>query len=183
MTTQKELNNMLKDTIKDAISLGITVCKIYPDILIDYHMNHVGVCRISNIKNYNYEIYLRDDVIEKCDKNIIKNIIAHEVLHSNPDCFNHSNKWFNNVFKMNANGYRIKLFLRLKDIGISSRKLKPKDTKEFSEITRITLISNNNISKPNNKTCSVCGEKMIMMKLNYYKCSKCSNSLKFSILK
>lgn len=78
------LNKLLNNVINDAISIGIPVSdKIEPNIYIDEkRYDRVAACYKYSFP-IKYEIHLSKDTLRTSEVEI-KNIIAHEVLHT---CF------------------------------------------------------------------------------------------------
>ena len=105
-----ELNEMLKCVIKDAISIGIPISKkIEPTIYIDdKRYDRVAACYRFPFPE-KYEIHLSKDTL-RAMKTEIKNIIAHEILHT---CFlsmDHDFPWKIYQKRMNEQlGYNIQI--------------------------------------------------------------------------
>jgi hypothetical protein len=103
-----QLNKILKCVINDAISIGIPISdKIEPVIYIDdKRYDRVAACYRYPFPA-KYEIHLSKDTL-RANQTEIKNIIAHEVLHT---CFlsmDHDFPW--NLYKKSMNerlGYNI----------------------------------------------------------------------------
>lgn len=78
------LDNMLEDVIKDAKSVGIPISdKIEPKVCIDKkRYDRVAACYKYPFP-IKYEIHLSSDTLRATEMEI-KNIVAHEVLHT---CF------------------------------------------------------------------------------------------------
>lgn len=106
-----ELNKMLNDIINDAISIGFPVSpSLERKIHIDQNRyDRVGACYRYTTYPERYEIHLSAMTI-KAKENELRNIIAHEVLHS---CFlsmEHNNIWTLYKNLMNAKlGYNIQI--------------------------------------------------------------------------
>ena len=107
-----ELNKMLNEVINDAISVGFPVSQsLERKIYIDKNRyDRVGACYRYSTYPERYEIHLSEMTI-KAKSNEIKNIIAHEVLHS---CFlsmEHNNIWMMYKNLMNSKfGYDIQIY-------------------------------------------------------------------------
>lgn len=87
------LNNMLNEVINDAISVGFPISKsLERKIYIDkQRYDRVGACYRYPYPE-RYEIHLSEDVT-RANVNDIKNIIAHEVLHSYFLSMDHGYMW------------------------------------------------------------------------------------------
>ena len=88
-----DLNNLLNEVINDAISIGFPISetldrKIYLD---KKRYDRVGACYRYPFPE-KYEIHLSEDTL-RAKKSDIKNIIAHEVLHSSVFSMNHNYIW------------------------------------------------------------------------------------------
>ena len=101
------LDQLLCDVITDAINAGIPVDpNIEKQVYIDYNTpERVGFCNMCLMK---YEIHIADKLL-KADQKYIKDVLAHEVLHT---CFlakNHYWPWNEYAETMNKTyGYHIK---------------------------------------------------------------------------
>lgn len=103
------LNKMLKQVIDDATNVGIPISqnidkKVYVDFGEQFK-NRAGFCEwtINNI----YKIHITDRLLVAKDS-CIKNIIAHEVIHTCMLCKNHYFVWKKYCKIMNnAYGYNI----------------------------------------------------------------------------
>lgn len=104
------LNNMLNEVINDAISIGFPVPKsLERKIYIDENRyDRVGACYRYTFPE-RYEIHVSKDVLRAKTREI-KNIIAHEVLHT---CFlsmDHGHIWSMYCDRMNKKfNYNIKV--------------------------------------------------------------------------
>lgn len=110
MLVINDLNTMLNFVIADAISVGFPV----PDslerkIYIDKNIyDRVGACYRYTFPE-RYEIHLSEATI-RAKQNEIKNIIAHEVIHTNFMTMDHNCFWQMYQQRMNRNlGYNIQI--------------------------------------------------------------------------
>lgn len=100
------INKLLNDVINDAINLGIPISqKIERKVYIDEkRYDRLGACYKYYFPPI-YQIHLSQDVL-KANENKIKNIIAHEVLHT--ISMEHDTRWKYYKIKMNNKlGYNI----------------------------------------------------------------------------
>ena len=100
---------LLQHVINDAISIGIPVSdKIERTIYIDKkRYDRVAACYKYQFP-YRYEIHLSSDTL-RANRNEIKNIIAHEVLHTCLFSMDHDMPW--SIYQKQMNnilGYNIK---------------------------------------------------------------------------
>ena len=88
-----DLDNLLNDVIKDASSIGFPISdNLQRKIFIDHkRYDRVGACYRYRFPE-RYEIHLSKDTL-RANQNEIKNIIAHEVLHSNILSMEHNYIW------------------------------------------------------------------------------------------
>ena len=102
------LNEILIETINNALQLHIPISpfidkKIYIDKGIT---NRVGFCDCRDINKY--KIHITDKLLY-ANKNCIKDVIAHEILHTCPFSRNHFYFWTKYAQIMNETyGYNIK---------------------------------------------------------------------------
>ena len=104
-----KLNRLLTSVINDAISVGIPVSdRIEPVIYIDEgRYDRVAACYKYPFP-YRYEIHLSKDTLRTSETEI-KNIIAHEVLHTCLLSMGHDIPWKIYQKRMNDQlGYNIK---------------------------------------------------------------------------
>jgi hypothetical protein len=105
-----DVNKLLDEVIMDAISIGFPVSEnLQRKIYIDYkRYDRVGACYRYNFPE-KYEIHLSEDTL-RAKSNEIKNIIAHEVLHSYFLTMDHNSLWRTYQQLMNAKlGYNIQI--------------------------------------------------------------------------
>ena len=104
------LNNILESVIQDAISIGFPVPEgLSRDIVIDKkRYDRVGACYRYRFPT-RYEIHL-SETTQKAKLHEIKNIIAHEVLHTNFMTMEHNCFWKMYQQRMNEEfGYNIQI--------------------------------------------------------------------------
>lgn len=104
------LNNLLENIISDAVSIGFPVpSNLARDIIIDkQRYDRVGACYRYKFPE-RYEIHL-SEATQRAKINEIKNIIAHEVLHTNFMTMEHNCFWKMYQQRMNDKlGYNIQV--------------------------------------------------------------------------
>lgn len=115
---QRELNRNLKEVIKQAQDINIPVPA---DICEQVDINprpkkRYGCCRLRNGKYY-IEV---SEFILTCDPDKIREVLAHEVLHTCRGCYDHGNMWKRYAAMMNsAYGYNIKRTSSNAEMGIT----------------------------------------------------------------
>lgn len=118
MYKQSDLNKMLLEVVNDAINANIPINQtIDKRVYIDKGIkNRAGFCNWCLQK---YEIHITDKMVASTEK-YIKDILAHEILHT---CFlakNHNYPWNHYANIMNKTyGYNIKeKYNSWKEIGV-----------------------------------------------------------------
>ena len=104
------LNKLFNDVLNDIVSINIPIStKIIPKIYIDEgRYDRVGACYKYKFPE-RYEIHLSQDVLQATEYEI-KNIIAHEMLHTCYLCMPHDGAWKVYQRKMNKHlGYNIQV--------------------------------------------------------------------------
>ena len=103
---QQELNKILQDIISECRAIKLPVSNfIEPEVLINKRARkRFGACK-KTTKGFTIEI---SEFMLDADLVHIKNILAHEVLHTCRGCQNHGKKWKVMAQTMNAEyGYQI----------------------------------------------------------------------------
>ena len=103
---QQELNNLLQDVIAECKAIKLPVSNyIEPEVLINRRAKkRFGACK-KTAKGFVIEL---SSFMLDANPAYIKNILAHEVLHTCRDCQNHGKKWKIAAQNMNATyGYHI----------------------------------------------------------------------------
>ena len=102
--TNEELNQILKNTISQVRSLGLPVGNIKSGIKITRTTKEFGRCELEqNMFTICISKYYKDNDLAE-----VKEVIAHEVLHTVNGCFNHGVQWKAAAAMMNkAFGYNI----------------------------------------------------------------------------
>ena len=115
--SKKELNKILKEVIIEAQGADIPVPRnIDPEIRINKRpRKRFGACKREN-GVFHIEI---SSFILDCDIAKIRNVIAHEVLHTCRGCDNHGKIWKSYAAIMNAKyGYHIKRTSSFSEMGL-----------------------------------------------------------------
>lgn len=113
----EKVNDNLKKVIKQAQDLNIPVpVNIYEKVFINPRpRKRFGCCKKIN-GTYHIEI---SEFILECSDEKIREVLAHEILHTCRGCYDHGNKWKIYAGKMNeAYGYNIKRTSSFEDMGI-----------------------------------------------------------------
>ena len=103
---QQELNKILQDIISECRAIKLPVSNfIEPEVLINKRARkRFGACK-KTTKGFTIDI---SEFMLDADLVHIKNILAHEVLHTCRGCQNHGKKWKLMAQTMNAEyGYQI----------------------------------------------------------------------------
>lgn len=163
-----EINEKLKQIIIEAQALNIPVPQnINNDVFINARpKKRFGCCKL---KDDVFTIEISEFVL-KCSEKSVKNILAHELLHTCKGCFEHGQLWKCYAEKMNAEyGYNIKRTSSFEELGLE----RPEESCQIKYIIR----------------CKKCGREYprqrytcVMKKLNAYRCN-CGGKLELIKLK
>ena len=160
---QQELNKLLQDVIYECKAIKLPVSNyIEPEVLINKRAKkRFGACR-KKANGFTIEIseFLMDAAPEH-----IKNILAHEVLHTCMGCQNHGKKWKIYAQAMNNKyGYKINTTTSYEKVGLDT----PQHEKNYNYIIQ----------------CQKCGKiiyrqrkSKLITHTNHYRC-KCGGLLK-----
>lgn len=154
---QNTINNLLQEIKQEAKNINIPVGNIDPCVKINNRTTkRLGMC--SKRGNY-YYIQISSYILENLEA--VKEVLAHEILHTAPDCFNHGNLWkrYGNMMSRRY-GYNI---ARTIDIACYSI------TQPISQYTI---------------KCQRCGQEIhrqkksnLVTNTNLYRCGKCKGKL------
>lgn len=112
-----DLNKLLQEVIEQAKAINIPIREINPNILVNPRpKNRHAQCR-REFGWYKIEIsvHLKQAPIDK-----VKQTLAHEILHTCPNCMNHGDTWIKYANMMNrAYGYNIKRTTEYSEFGIT----------------------------------------------------------------
>lgn len=169
----KDYIGMAIEIIKECDAVGIVPGNIVEVKLNSRAKSRWGLCRgklnpMSGKTEYTIEIgeWMADD---KYPDELIRNTIAHEVLHSCDGCMNHGAKWHRYAEIMNSRyGYKIQTYVSKEEqlvrneIEVVEYKYKFRCDKcghEFGKHRMCGLVRN-----PSNYHHSVCGGRIIRIK-------------------
>lgn len=99
---------------------GIPVSDNIKEVVINNRTKRrLGACRVERRfpNEMRYTIELSKNVLD-CGERELCGIIAHELIHTCPQCFNHGKKWKEYGEKAAALGYTVKRTAEYKDLGI-----------------------------------------------------------------
>lgn len=160
---QQELNTLLQDVLSQCKAIKLPVSKyIEPEVLINRRAkSRFGSCR-KTAKGFSIEI---SEMMLDADPFYIKNILAHEIIHTCRGCQNHGKKWKMYTEAMNeAYGYKITTTSSYEKMGLD----RPQQKKEYKYMIQ----------------CQSCGKKIyrqrkskLITHTDYYRC-KCGGFLK-----
>lgn len=114
---QQELQEYMQEIIKQCHALKIPVSrKIQSEIVI----NERAKCRFGACKKTSEGFVIEiSELLLKADPNKIKNVIAHELLHTCYGCYNHGERWKSYAIRLNeAYGYNIKRTNSYEEMGM-----------------------------------------------------------------
>lgn len=160
---QTKLNKLLEELIGEALEVNIPVpSNIYPELIINKRpKKRFGCCKLID-GIYRIEI---SEFILGSDEIAIRNVIAHEVLHTCKGCDNHGSIWRKYAAIMNkAYGYNIKRTSTFEEMGVGEMR---EETPPIKYIIK----------------CQSCGKEYprqrytcVMKKINSYRC-QCGGKL------
>lgn len=158
---EEKLNIILKEVIEEARALNIPVPNnIYKEVKVNGRpKKRFGCCKKEKGVFY---IEISGFMPEKLGINSFKvrEVIAHEVLHTCPECYSHGIKWKKYSEQMNeAYGYNLKRVSSFEEMGITGMEEKEKNIRYVIK-------------------CHKCGREYprqrftcVMKKINAYRCS------------
>lgn len=153
------MNIVLTEVINEARDLNIPVpSNISGEVIVNKRpRKRYGCCRKKDNK---FIIEISSFILE-CSDDKIRGVIAHEVLHTCPGCYEHGTKWKTYAKCMNdIYGYNIKRTSSFEEMGLSEDHIKQEDRVKY-------------IIK-----CKKCGREYprqrytkVMRRINMYRCS------------
>lgn len=173
MINQIQLNNILKEVIKQARLIGLDLGQINPIVDISKAKSWFGQCRRKNKNQYQIRIskyHLDSDI------NAIKETIAHEVCHASTTCRNHDKEWKRRANKMNkAYGYHIQRvagYYTNSETNRLEKKIMSVSKNESKYILKCTCCGHeyhrnrmsNAVKNPSSYRCGKCGETLKRIK-------------------
>lgn len=159
------INNLLQEIITEAKNINIPIGNIDPIVRINARAKtRLGQCSRRADK---YFIQISSFIIKE-DQKALRETLAHEILHTAPDCMNHGNIWKRYANMMNRKyGYEIsrtKNIASLENMGI----VKP----VTNHLTDYTI------------KCQGCGQVIhrhrkskLITHTHLYRCGKCKGKL------
>lgn len=124
-----EIENYIKEIIEECRNVNIPVSnRINPEVVINRRArSRFAACKRESIfamVDYTIEI---GEALLKADEESVKNILAHEILHTCSGCYNHGELWKQYAAKMNREyGYRIKTTATYEELGLEAPEKKKK---------------------------------------------------------
>jgi predicted SprT family Zn-dependent metalloprotease len=141
--TQNQLNQLLQQVIEEATALGIPVSRhISPTLHINNRTKaRFGGCKkVKGFVHCTYQIEISHVLLE-AESSAIKEILAHEVLHSCPSSMNHGVTWKKHCQTMEkVYGYRLQRTSTYQALGIED----PRKEKKYQYMIQ----------------CSQCGQRI-----------------------
>lgn len=123
----EHINEIYKEVIREARALNLPISnKINEEIVINRRAkSRFGCCkRIKRLSGETFEIEISHRLLN-CDQKMIKQTLAHELLHTCACCDNHGHLWQAYARKMNeAYGYNIKRTGTAEQLGIEENEQK-----------------------------------------------------------
>jgi len=116
-------NNLLKEVINEAININIPVSiNINPNVIINTRAKgRFGQCKRHN-GQYSIEI---SQHLTQAEEKHIKETLAHEILHTCPNCMNHGRQWKLYAMIMNNKyNYDISRTNSCENLGITDPNIK-----------------------------------------------------------
>lgn len=169
MAGQEDVNRYLREVIAEAEVLRIPLGSIKPEVRINSRAKkRFGCCRTEKtFAGQQYEIELSQKVLA-CKEKKIKEILAHEILHSCGSCQNHGKKWKIYANAMNRRyGYEIRTTTTDEAMGLPMQEARCRE--EYKYFLR----------------CQGCGavlsrkrESRLTRHPECYRCAKCGGKLK-----
>jgi hypothetical protein len=112
----KNYNQLLQEVILESRQLNIPISQnIDPKVLINTRAKRFGQCKRRADK---FLIEL-SSVFDQAEEKMAKQTLAHEIIHTCPNSFDHQAQWKSHVSKMNrAYGYNISRTNSCENIGV-----------------------------------------------------------------
>lgn len=124
-----DIEKYMKEVIAECHSACIPISsRISPYTVINRraHSRFAACKRQTKFTGTNYIIEIGEALL-KTDKRTVKNILAHEILHTCIGCYNHGKKWKMYAAKMNQiYGYQIKTTATYRELGLQEPERKRK---------------------------------------------------------
>lgn len=128
--TQTQLNQLLQQVIDEAKAMKIPISSnISPTVTVNKRTkSRFGSCKkVKGMLRHTYHIEISSVLLEG-EERTIKEIMAHEILHTCPSGMNHGSTWKNHCRKMESGyGYRLNRTSTYQTLGIDD----PRKEKQF----------------------------------------------------
>ena len=157
-------NKLLQEVITEASTLNIPIS---PNIQREITINTRSKKRLGQCKKRENKFIIElSHVFAQADDFAVKQTLAHEILHTVKDCFNHGQTWKHYAAKMNnAYGYNITRTNTCENIGIQIKE-------QIQQSAKYTI------------QCKQCKNKIyrerqskLTKNVNRYRCGKCRGEL------
>lgn len=165
---REDINNLFEQVKHEARELDIPVPEnIIEEVFINKRpKKRFGCCHYKDGK-FLIEI---SEFILKCSEDIVRGVLAHELLHTCKNCRDHGSTWKKYAGMMNeAYGYSIKRVSSFRDMGIDKQKETYEDRIKY-------IIKCNKCGKEYHRQRFTC----VMKKINAYRC-QCGGELSINI--
>lgn len=170
----EHINELFKEVLNESKKINLPISNnIINNITLNKRAkSRFGCCKkIKKGMSLNYEIELSNRLIG-CDDKIIKQILAHEILHTCQGCNNHGSIWKSYAEKMNIEyGYNIKRTETAEELGIIEERGKIQKPLEENYViickkcgARISRTRKSNVVKCPAKYRCKCGGKLERIK-------------------
>ena len=170
--SRQRLEELFSQVVKEALSIGIPISKEISDIRINTRAKaRFGCCKQEKrpLGKKRFIIEISERVL-CAEEKIIRQIIAHELLHTANGCMNHGAKWKEYAEAMNsAFGYNITRTSTYEKLGLSSPEKVSRSESGYKYILK----------------CQECGAEILRKKRckvvdnpEHYRCGKCGGALK-----
>lgn len=120
---EKRVNHLLLEVIDQAEKSNIPISK---NINLNVKINkraktRFGACRKNIVNNQEHFQIEVGSALSICDNNVIKEVLAHEILHTCYNCQNHGSMWKKYAEQMNkAYGYNISRVKKFNEYNIAN---------------------------------------------------------------
>ena len=159
MTELKQLKKYVSELNNNLKAIGIETGKISNVSINSRALKRMGLCRKTSS---GYEIEISKFILS--DKEILKNTVYHELLHTVKSCINHGKKWQELASQVNRH-YNIDI----SRTGIASHEMKQE------QLNRMRYKA----------TCQGCGQEILRQKaskfiteIGNYSCGRCRGKFK-----
>lgn len=167
----ERLKKLFKEVQQEVRSIGIPISRnVYGPVVNTRTRARLGCCRAEKkpLAQTTYTIEISATVLDAPDHDI-KEIIAHELLHTCRDCMNHGKKWKEYAALLErAYGYKITRTRSYESLGLKAPEQRETDY-------RYRLV------------CTGCGAEILRKRRckvvenpGSYRCGKCGGTLKIS---